>query len=265
MTRGVRLIHWNHEEADERAALLSRAGYEVSFELPRSAAFLRELGAFPPAAIIVDLSRLPSQGRDLGLYLRKNAGTRRIPLVFVGGDETAVQRVQKVLPDAVFTSWKEMDAALRSALAHPPSSPYVPESVFEGYSGTPLPKKLGIKSTTVVGLMAAPADFAQTLGPLPENSELRAEAKGRCDLLVCFVRSVDELERRIKTIARRTDFASAWLAWPKKASGVITDLTEKIVRERGLAAGLVDYKICAIDATWSGLLFARRKKQSAQH
>jgi hypothetical protein len=122
-----------------------------------------------------------------------------------------------------------------------------------------LPKKLGIKPGLVIGLIDAPEDFVRTLGPLPEGVELNAGARGRCDLLISFIRSRAVLKREINGIAARTDYASVWFAWPKKASGVATDLSEKVVRECGLAAGLVDYKICAIDATWSGLLFARRK------
>ncbi len=257
----VRLIVWNREEAEKRAALLSRAGFEVKFEVPQGPAFLRELRETPPDAIVFDLGRLPSQGRELGLHIRKTAATRRIPLVFVGGEESAVARTRELLPDAVFTSWENIFSSIRHAVAQPPLNPRVPTSVFESYSGTPLPKKLGIKARSVVGLIGAPEDFAGTLGSLPGEVRLRAGAKGRCDILICFVRSVSDLERRMRTTAARADFASMWLVWPKRASGAATDLTQQVVRERGLAAGLVDYKICSIDATGSGLLFARRKEE----
>jgi len=255
----LRLVHWNAEEAREQAAILADAGYEVSCEVPRGPEFLRELKNNPPGVVVIDLSRMPSQGRDLALLIRKNGATRRIPLVFVGGEESTVTRIRAILPDAVFTPWERVRSSLKRAIAHPPLEPRVPSSVFEGYSGTPLPKKLGIKRGSVVGLIDPPKGFTETLGLLPNGVKLRTGARGRCDLLICFIRSRAILEREISGIAARTDYASVWFAWPKKASGVATDLSEKVVRERGLAAGLVDYKICAIDATWSGLLFARRK------
>ena len=129
-----------------------------------------------------------------------------------------------------------------------------------GYSGTPLVKKLGIKPNAVVALVGAPEKFDKTLGALPEGVVLRTHARGRRNLTIWFAKSTADLKRRIKPMAAAVEKGGLWIAWPKKASGVLTDLTQHDVRSTGLAAGLVDYKICAIDDTWSGLLFARRKK-----
>jgi hypothetical protein len=257
----VRLIHWNEEEAKERAELLARFGYEALSKVPRGMSLLDELRRRPPAALVIDLDRLPSQGRDLALLIRKHGATRRIPLVFVGGKPENVARVREHLPDAVFTSWMQIGSSLRDAITHPPESPVTPASVFDAYSRTPLAKKLGIKAGLVIGTINAPEHFARSLEPLPEGVTLLRGHEGRCDLLICFLRSVAELRHRVREIARRRDITSIWLAWPKKSSGTATDLTQQNVREHGLAAGLVDYKICAIDATWSGLLFARRKPE----
>ena len=90
----IRLIHWNAGEAAERAGRLRTAGFEVNHELPGGASFLKDLGLDPPAAIAIDLSRLPSQGRDLALMIRKRKDTRGIPLVFVGGEPEKVERVR---------------------------------------------------------------------------------------------------------------------------------------------------------------------------
>lgn len=132
-----------------------------------------------------------------------------------------------------------------------------------GYSGTPLPKKLGIKEGTVVALLGAPATFQRTLGKVPENVTFRRQARGKADLVILFAKSVADLSRRLpparRTIAHR---GSLWIAWPKKSSGVSSDLDEGVVRRPGLDAGLVDFKICAIDQTWSGLRFAVRKRVS---
>ena len=128
-----------------------------------------------------------------------------------------------------------------------------------GYSGTPLPKKLGIKEGARIALVGAPAGFERTLGRLPDEVELRARARGPLDLIVFFTTSRRELERRFAKLAAALDPAGAlWIAWPKRSSGVETDLTEDALRDVGLPAGLVDNKVCAIDETWSGLRFVIR-------
>jgi hypothetical protein len=126
-----------------------------------------------------------------------------------------------------------------------------------GYSGTPLAQKLGIKPGAVVAFVDAPEEFGSALEPLPPGVSLRSDVRGRPELAVWFVRSSRDL--RADRIDRLADGRPLWIAWPKKASGVQTDLTENVVREAGLARGLVDTKVCAIDETWSGLLFRRRR------
>ena len=135
-----------------------------------------------------------------------------------------------------------------------------------GYSGTPLPKKLGIKPGAVVVLVGAPPAFVKaTLGPLPEGVRLRSDTRARFDVGVVFARSKAELARRFASAQKAMGEPCAlWLAWPKRASGVATDLDENRVRELGLLAGLVDYKVAAIDATWSGLCFARRRTKGVR-
>jgi len=130
-----------------------------------------------------------------------------------------------------------------------------------GYSGTPLPKKLGIKAGHRVALIGSPADFDRTLGELPEGVELHSEAqtgKG-FDVIVFFTTEHADLKKRFAKLAKRlTPAGGFWIAWPKKASGVPTDLTEDVIRVVGLDVGLVDNKVCAIDETWSGLRFVIR-------
>jgi hypothetical protein len=130
-----------------------------------------------------------------------------------------------------------------------------------GYSGTPLIQKLGIKPAARLQFINAPSDFAETLGPLPADAEQVGGAAKNLDLAVLFVTARTDLERRfVKLAARLAPAGLLWVAWPKKASGVPTDLTENIVRDIGLAAGLVDTKVCAIDDVWSGLKFVIRLK-----
>ena len=127
------------------------------------------------------------------------------------------------------------------------------------YSGTPLPRKLGIKPGARLCLVGAPGGFDITLGELPAGAVLRTKLRGPFDVIVAFVDSVAGLERRLPALKRSLDPAGGlWIAWPKRSSGVPTDLGDGIVRRLGLAAGLVDNKVCAIDATWSGLRFVYR-------
>jgi hypothetical protein len=128
-----------------------------------------------------------------------------------------------------------------------------------GYSGTPLPKKLGIKAGSRVAVVSPPQGFDATLGRLPDGVRVRKDARGHLDVIVFFVTRRAELSRRFPGFARALDDGGGlWVAWPKKTSGVATDLAFDAVQTIGLAAGLVDNKVAAIDATWSGLRFVYR-------
>jgi hypothetical protein len=128
-----------------------------------------------------------------------------------------------------------------------------------GYSGTPLPKKLGIKPGSRVAVLGEPADFGRTLGELPTDVVILRRARAPLDVVVAFFTSRATLERRLPALRAALHPAGGlWIAWPKRTSGLDSDLSEREVRELGLAAGLVDNKICAIDASWSGLRFVYR-------
>ena len=130
-----------------------------------------------------------------------------------------------------------------------------------GYSGTPLAKKLGLREGDRVALVAAPQGFEALLGPLPQGVTLLSRATTGLDAILFFVTRRAELERRHRSLASRLAPAGMlWLAWPKRASGVPTDVTENVLREVIVPSGMVDTKVCAIDETWSGLRFVRRKE-----
>ncbi len=123
-----------------------------------------------------------------------------------------------------------------------------------GYSGTPLPRKLGIKPGHRVLALNAPEGFAGTLGELPDGVAVGGRARGRADVIVSFHDRRAELARRMPKLRELMEPAAGlWIAWPKRASKLPTDLTEDVVRELALANTLVDNKVCAIDETWSGL------------
>lgn len=129
-----------------------------------------------------------------------------------------------------------------------------------GYSGTPLARKLGIRPGALVLLVGAPAGFERTLAGLPEDARVvRRAARGSHDVILAFTtrraRLAQAFERLVPRLAQE---GGLWACWPKQASGVATDLSDGAVRALGLATGLVDNKVCAVDDTWSGLRFVRR-------
>lgn len=255
----IRLIHWNKEEARGKLNVLRANGFEADWKELKGLSFLRDLRERPPAAIVIDLSRLPMQGRDIALAIRHQKATRSIPIVFVEGLPEKVDRVKESLPDAVFTSWAKIAAALKRAIDHPPSKPVVPPSALAGYSGTPLPKKLGIKPNSVVGLVNASKGFERALAPMPKSARAKRSSRIAGDVALWFVRSKAELAREIGRHAKAIGAGKLWIVWPKRSSELAIDLGQQDVRAAGLRAGLVDFKICSIDETWSGLLFTRRK------
>lgn len=126
-------------------------------------------------------------------------------------------------------------------------------------SGTPLVGKLGIKAGARVGLLGAPPGFEAHLGELGDRVSIRHRARGPLDVIVAFHTRRGELARRLPALRAALDPAGGlWIAWPKRASGVVTDVTEDVVRELALAGGLVDNKLCAIDEVWSGLRLVYR-------
>ncbi len=133
-----------------------------------------------------------------------------------------------------------------------------------GYSSTPLAQKLGVKEGSRIALINAPKDFQSELGELPDNIEFVKRPTKSIDIILFFVLSKLALTRDFAKLAENlATNGMIWVAWPKKSSGVATDLSFECVQRIGLDAGLVDVKICAIDETWSGLKFVYRLKDRA--
>jgi hypothetical protein len=130
-----------------------------------------------------------------------------------------------------------------------------------GYSGTPLAKKLGIMTDARVVVLNEPEGFRSLLDPLPDGVVFRSALRAEADVVMLFVVERKEFERRIAAAEKAIFPAGAiWIAWPKKASKVPTDMTEDVVRAVALPRGLVDNKVCAIDEVWSGLRIVWRKE-----
>ncbi|MGD8633878.1 MAG: hypothetical protein PVF85_09935 [Anaerolineales bacterium] len=254
----IYFVHWNDAERTQRAEELSDLGFEVLSELLPGTHLLRKLEAVQPKALVIDLTRIPSQGRDFGIMVRKRKGTRNIPLVFVGGEKDKVAGVRKLLPDAYFCGWEGVEAQLVEAITSAQTEVKVPGSVFEAYAGKPLGIKLGIKERTRVLLVHEPDNFRELLGDLPTGVKFLTASGKEVDLAIWFIRALAELESQIDRIAAASERSPVWIAWPKSKSEFASDVKQPLVRKICMDAGMVDYKVCSIDKTWTALLFTWR-------
>lgn len=251
------LIHWKPEEATAQIASLEKTGLTVEAIAPDGSAGLSAVRRKPPDVFVIDLTRIPSRGRAVGVALRQYKDTRSVPIVFAGGAADSVEQTRSLMPDAAYAEWPDVPKAVRAALKKAPQKPVVPNTMA-GYSGTPLPKKLGIKAGTTL-LLGAPEGFEQKLDPLPDGAIVRRRG-GAAVVVMLFVKSAAELAKRFEPGTRAiAEGGRIWIVWPKKAANPDSDIGEREVREFGLARGFVDFKVCAVDETWSGLAFVRRK------
>lgn len=240
----IRLLHWKEEECGPRVAVLEGLGYAVDARQLMSAS-MKEFRENPPDVVVIDLGRLPSKGLEVGSFLRGSKSTRLIPLVFVDGEAEKVRKVMEKLPDARFTTYGKIGPVLEDVLASGPLREAVVPVVSAAAS---LEKKLGVKGA--VRLVGAPEGVAALLPGV---------AFGDSGLTLWFVRSLGEYRQALPGIRERAENGGVWVIWPKTRTGVKPDINGNLVREVGLEAGLVDFKICAVDEVWSGMRFAVRK------
>jgi len=259
----IRLFHWNITEAEEKTLILKSSGYEVDYE-PYPPKALKQLRNNPPAAVIIDLSRLPSQGRDIAVNILHAKATRNIPIIFVEGDPQKVQQIKTHVPDAVYTHYGQIDEALKNAFTDPPKIQQIPKSIFDPYKQASLAKKLGIKPNSTLVLVDAPDGFTKTLGELPQNVTIQNKLSNKSDIVILFATEQENLRSQIiEIINELPPEGKLWIAWQKQGSKTATNVTQTTVRKTGLASGLVDYKICRIDQEWTALLFTRRKHKNS--
>jgi hypothetical protein len=252
----VRLIHWKAEEVEERAARVRAAGFPCDAS-PFGPRYGEELRKTPPGIYLIDLSRLPSHGREAGAYLRSSRAQGHVPVVFVDGAPEKITTVRKLLPDAIYCSWRGIKGALTKASKQRLAPKKAPPSSSGPYSSTPLWKKLGLKPGGTLALSGAPKELAETsFSDLPVGCTIRVRASGSPNVVLWFVRSRAQLRRQLPKKRKFAQSAGLWVAWPKQASEVATDLNRDFIRRLLLDDGLVDIKVCAIDATWSGMRYA---------
>ena len=215
----VTLIGWNVAELKERAKLVGKPGFQVRTEIPHGMSFLKKLRVDLSQAVVIDLDRLPMGGRDVAVAIRTGKQTRSVPIIFAGGETAKVERVRQLLPDAAYTPWKGVAATVKRAVASPPSQPLVPKSNLAGYSGTPLPGKLGIKPDSSIALLNEPENFVELLGELAPGVEFTRRLTPLTALALWFVRSAAELHSQADSVAGRigaTRLCHLWIAWPKR-------------------------------------------------
>jgi hypothetical protein len=264
----VCLVCWNADLAASRAAELVASGFRVHL-LDRNMSPLigtvRDLGA---DAVVIDLDRLPSHGREVGIHLRSSKSTRHLPLVYMGGLPEKLERVRNDLPDATYAAWSDASAAIQTAIAQPVAKPVRPAPMMERSTNRDLASRLGVMPGVHVVAWGEAEFLRDLLGDLPEGVEFGTRvpsAKSEAPLLwLCAVRTLEDVDAAFDTMVRTIrPKASGWIIHPKQSSRIRTDFNQNDVRDVGLAHGWVDFKVCAVDQDWSGLKFAPRRKDQA--
>ena len=249
----VRLFHWRAEEAKPLIALLRTAGHTVDYQGDQPGTF-RTMRENPPEAAVIDLTRVPSHGRYVAAAIRLTKATRHIPIVFVDGEPDKVERIRKEYPDALYTSRAKLAATLKHA--KPLTNPVKPAHSIAAPSTRTVAQKLGIKEGMRVTVIDPPPDYVKILGVLPADASWEENPDEILPLTLWFVRDPDEYLAGLRGIRQRMAKTRLWVVYPK---GQKTGLTQFFVRDSALAMGLVDYKICSVNETWTGLLFTRKK------
>jgi hypothetical protein len=252
----IKLLSW-HDDVAKKAASLKHPDLHIDVSpLIKTSGTVRELARLNPATLVLDLDKRPSHLREIALALRSSKSARHIPILFAGGLPEKMERIRSENPDTVYATWSDAPKALAALLKHPPPIPAIAPP--RDFSTTPLPKKLGIGSNMQVALIAAPDGFEELLGDLPVTTTLITP---KTNLALCFIRSLEDLATALDLLSLRLPKqASVWIVHPKRTSKHHIDFNQNHVRDAALAAGLVDYKVCSIDAYWSALKFAHRKR-----
>jgi hypothetical protein len=246
----VRLFHWKAEEAAPAIAELKKAGFTVDYQekLPS----FKSIRDSKPDAFVVDLSRLPAHGREVAIALRGHKATRHAPIVFVDGDGKKLEAVRRALPDAIYTGRAQVIGALLRA--RPLADPVRPAQMMERYAGRSAAQKLGIQEGMKVGVIDPPPDYGRVIGKVPEGALLEENCEGK--LTLWFVHDFARLQAELPAMRRAAAHSRLWILWRKaKQDG----LDGNVIRRGAIELGLVDYKICSVNETWSAMAFAIKK------
>jgi CheY-like chemotaxis protein len=253
----VRVIHWKPAESSVLVDAVRAAGFEPEYDPAHTASEIaRALKENPPDAVVIDLTRLPSHGREMAVWIRNRKSSRTLPIVFVDGEPDKLARVKDVLPDATYATRATLARALKTACKNRSASPVIPPSAMERFKAKTAAQKLGIAAATTVAVIDPPRDYASVLGPMPDDVEFLEDPAAVQKITLWFIRDAESMlaaVRRMRAIAAATKL---WILWPKAQPN---RFREGSIRELGIENGLVDYKICSVNDQWSGILFARKK------
>jgi hypothetical protein len=253
----VRVIHWKDEEAAPLVEACRAGGFTVDYDPVNLTSQFRHIKQTMPDVVVIDLSRRASHGREVGRAMRRLKYSRHIPIVYVGGEPEKVEAIRSLLPDVTFATLQRVAAAIKTAVKKRNASPVVPPDFMAQYSGRTTAQKLGIKEKMPVGVYQPPRDYVTVLGEMPADAELIEDPEEAQPITLWFVRDPREYREALSAMRRLAARSKLWVIWHKaSAEGKMTD---KIVREWANEVGLVDYKICAVDKRWSGMLFAVKK------
>lgn len=256
----VQLLHWKRDEAATHLERLRAAGCQVDYDEQFRPALMKRWRESPPDAFVIDLSRLPSHGREIAIALRQSPRTRLVPIVFCCGEPEKVARVQRDLPDASYGPLRNLPSRLLRALSTPLANPIKPTQMMDRYASRTAAQKLGITHSSTVLAIDPPRDLLHLLGELPagvevlENRPIEAPS-----ITLCFIEDVPSLFRKVSDIRPLAGRSKLWILWRKGGSSARGEVTETLIRDTALDLGLVDYKICSVNATWSAMLFARKR------
>lgn len=251
------LIHCKKSEAVTHLRTLADAGHQVDYEERFRPGLMKEWRQSPPDAFVIDLSRLPSHGREIAIAIRQSPATRSIPIVFCAGDSEKVSALRALLPDAVYCELPKLTSALKKALAAPPINPARPTAMMDRYKSRSAAEKLGIKKGSPVALVNPPRDVERVLGPMPEEVNLFESENGSlaAHVHLCFVHRPDQLSDLLSNLRAVARQSKLWILWRKGGKAAAGEVTERVVRQNALDLGLVDYKICAVNDIWTAMLF----------
>jgi CheY-like chemotaxis protein len=247
------LFHWEGREAAERCARLARDGIAATHRTRGGLSF-RDIRENPPDAVVIDLTRMPSYGRTVGVVMREQKSLRGIPIIFIEGDPEKTALAREQVPGSEFTTWPRLAEALeriqrRGPTEAPPARP--PRRATA--------EKLRIRVGSTVALLHAPEGTETKLRPLPARARVQKKI-GEADVILAFVRSPAEARYELTKLKPHLRPGRAvWVMWPKKASGRGSGLAMPMLRQIAMSIGLVDNKVCAFDETWAGMALARRQ------
>ena len=254
----VRIIHWKPEEAAPLVQACRQGGMEAEYDTGdvSGAAVGRALRQNPPDVVVIDLSRLPSHGREIAVWMRSVNATRHIPIIFVNGEAEKVEKVREILPDAAFTTTARVRSAVAAACRKRVQDPVQPPTMMERFKTRTAAEKLGIKEGSAAAVIDPPRDYATVIGELPKKATLLEDPDAIQSVTLWFVHDPAGLNAGLRKMRALADKTKLWILWRK---GSDNGITQNGVRQAGIDVGLVDYKICSVDGRWSGILFARKK------